>query len=317
MTGIDRRSLMGFTLAMAAVPKVVVAAGAETIALWPGRPPGARARLPNPARRPSRETEIFGIARPTIAIYRPARANGIGILVVPGGGYEYLAIDNEGSQVADRLTAQGYTAFVLTYRLPAEGWDDQADVPLQDVQRAIRIIRAGAARFGIDPAEVGVLGFSAGGHLAASLATGYDERVYRSVDAADRFSAKPAFAGLMYAVTTIELPETHVGTRTHLLGTAPDTVAVLRRSPLRHVDARTPPCFLVHALDDTIVPASCSLRWLDACIAAKVPVEAHILHSGGHGFGVHLPTAEAGSLWPDLFDRWVRAQQAIIRRGSS
>jgi acetyl esterase/lipase len=311
MTDIDRRTLIALSLTAATLPATIAAAAeAETIPLWPGRPPGARATLPTPGRKPTAEARVTGVARPTLVVRRPAKANGIGVLVIPGGGYGFVSLDNEGNRVADRLTAQGYTAFILTYRLPAEGWDAQSDVPLQDAQRAMRLIRTGAARFGIDPAKVGVLGFSAGGHLAATLATAYDERVYTPVDAADRQNARPAFAGLMYAVTTLELPDTHAGSRENLLGKTADDVAVLRRSPLRHIDAGTPPCFLVHALDDDVVPASCSLRWLDACIAAKVPVEAQILQSGGHGFGVQLPDTQSGSLWPEAFVRWVPRQLA-------
>ena len=315
MMMLDRRTLLaGAATGLALSPVGVAdAQSGDVVALWPGRPPGALARLPmlkpeTHGTLPRTELWLRGIGVPTLTVYRPqGPASGIGVLIVPGGGYEFLSIENEGSAVAERLAGQGHTAFVLTYRLPAEGWQSQADVPLQDAQRAMRLIRAGAAGFGVDPARLGVVGFSAGGHLAASLATAYDERVYSPVDGADAQSARPARAALMYAVTTLELPETHRGTREHLLGDAPGAAAVARRSPLRHLDARTPPCFVLHAFDDPVVPVSCSTRWMEAAQRARVPIEAHFPAQGGHGFGMHLPESAPASLWPDLFDRWVRA----------
>lgn len=322
-TILSRRSLVGVALSAGLVPSLVSASAAtaseaalsqpEELRLWPGLPPGARSTLPRPVRqmRPGRagpEAWLTGIATPTLTLHRPRAPTGVGLLVMPGGGYEFLAIQNEGTNVARRLCEAGLTVGVLTYRLPAEGWDRRQDVPLQDAQRAMRLFRAAASRLGIDPGRIGVAGFSAGGHLAASLATGYAEPVYQPVDAADAGSARPAFAGLMYAVTTLELPDTHRGTREHLLGTAPEAAAVARRSPLRQVDARTPPCFLLHALDDPIVPPSCSLRWLEACRRAGVPVEAMLPQRGGHGFGVALPDSESASIWPLAFTRWIAEQ---------
>lgn len=172
---------------------------------------------------------------------------------------------------------------------------------MQDAQRAMRLLRARAPGL----ARYGVLGCSAGGHLAATLATGHGERVYAPVDAADREGARPDFAGLLYPVTTLALPDTHAGSRAHLLGPDPSPAAVARRSPVEHVGKGTPPCFVLHSFDDTVVPVACGLRWVEACRAAGVPVEAHLLERGGHGFSVHLPPGNPGALWPGLFDRWV------------
>ncbi|WP_374944283.1 alpha/beta hydrolase [Sphingomonas sp.] len=307
---VDRRMLLGGAMA---VPLSASAAGAQAaparIALWAGPPPGAtsppprfHAELRRSHDKP--ETWLTGIAVPAIEIYRPMRSNGVGLLSIPGGGYAFLAITNEGSEVARVFTALGYTVAVLTYRLPAEGWRDRADVPLQDAQRAMRVFRAMSARLGLT--SIGIAGFSARGHLAASLATGHDEDVYTPADAADRLSARPDFAALIYPVTTLVLPDTHAGSREHLLGTAPGKAEVARRSPVLHVDARTPPSFLLHALDDDIVPVACSLAWLAACRAAAVPVEAHLIEAGGHGFGVGLPTGNSGALWPEQCHRWIR-----------
>ena len=316
---VDRRTLMGAAaIAWAAsatasqrLPFGPAPKSVARIALWPDSPPGARSTLPKLARElhgePGRqEMWITGVAAPVIDVHQAAKSNGIGLLALAGGGYGFLSIQNEGTSVAHRLTELGYTVFVLTYRLPAEGWADQSDVPLQDAQRAMRLIRTNAARFGIDPARAGVIGFSAGGHLAASLATAYGEQVYQPVDAADRQDARPAFAGLFYAVTTLEKPVTHAGTRDHLLGTDPSAALVKHRSPVLHVDAKTPASFVLHALDDPVVPPECSLIWTSACRTAGVAVETHLPQRGGHGFGISLPSTNPASLWPSLLDLWIQ-----------
>jgi len=315
---IDRRTLLGTALAAAVAAPLVAQPPAmpawppkEGVRLWPGRPPGAAAMLPKPdlqlhgtAAQP--DLQLRGVAEPILYVLRPARPNGVGLLTIPGGGYAYEAVSHEGLDVAARLGALGYTVFLLAYRLPGEGWQHRSDVPLQDAQRAIRLIRAGAGRYGVDPKRIGVLGFSAGGHLAASLTTAFGETVYAPVDAADRLAARPDFSGLMYAVTTLRLPDTHRGSRDLLLGPDPSPTLVDHRSPVLHVDVHTPLCFLLHAFDDNVVPPSCSEQWLAACQARNVPVEAHLIRVGGHGFGVGLPDANPGSLWPQLFDRWAR-----------
>jgi acetyl esterase/lipase len=282
----------------------------EHIPLWPKSPPGAPSRLPIFAPtmngpHGARELWLRGIAGPELQVYRPARADGSALLVLPGGGYEFLSVQNEGLDVAERFNAERSTVFVLAYRLPGEGWVERHLVPLQDSQRAMRLIRSRAADFRIDPARLGVIGFSAGGHLAADLATAFAQRTYAPVDEADRLSARPAFAALIYAVTTLRPSESHPGSRDHLLGDNPPAPLVDARSPVLHVAAGTPPCFLVHAFDDGTVPVANSLDWIAACRAAKVPVEAHLFGEGGHGFGLHLPANLPGARWPDLFAAWI------------
>ena len=151
-----------------------------------------------------------------------------------------------------------------------------------------------------------MVGFSAGGHLAADLAVAHAEAVYRPVDAADRLSARPAYAGLVYPVTTLRPEGTHGGSMDTLFGEAPPPALIDARSPVLHVDAQTPPAFLVHALDDPVVPLENSLQWIAASRAAGVAVEAHLFASGGHGFGLHLPAHLPGSRWPELFNLWLR-----------
>jgi len=170
----------------------------------------------------------------------------------------------------------------------------------------MRLIRSRASAFDIDPARLGVLGFSAGGHLAGDLATAYDRQVYQRVDAADAQSARPAFAGLIYPVATLQPPIAHAGSRDYLIGPDQPGALVADRSPLLHVNAATPPCFLVHAFDDDLVPVANSIQWIAACERAEVPVEAHLFGKGGHGFGLHLPKDMPGSRWPELFGLWMR-----------
>lgn len=282
----------------------------ERFPLWPGSPPGAP-RTPvapdwtmNNA-PPNRELWIRGVAMPEVHVFRAARPDGSALLSIPGGGYEFLSVQNEGLDVAERFNAERATVFVLTYRLPAEGWTNRALAPLQDAQRAMRLIRSRAGELGIDPARLGIIGFSAGGQLAADLAVSHAEQTYAKVDEADSLSARPAFAGLIYPVVTLGA-DTHGGSRDNLLGPNTSSELIAARSPVLHVSAATPPSFVVAAFDDGTVPIANSLEWIAACERAKTSVEAHLLAEGAHGFGLHLPRDNPGSLWPDLFALWTR-----------
>ena len=282
----------------------------ERFPLWPGRPPGPPAKeiVPNWTMNgtpPNRELDIRGVPFPEVHVFRPARPDGSAMLALPGGGYEFLSVQNEGLDAAERFNADRSTVFVLTYRLPAEGWQDRSLAPLQDAQRAMRLIRSRATDFHIDAARLGVIGFSAGGHLASDLGVSFDQPVYKPVDAADQLSARPAFLGLIYPVTTLEAG-THGGSRDNLLGPNPSAELIARRSPVLHVSGATPPSFLVAAFDDGTVPVDNSLNWLEASRRAKTSVEAHLFAEGGHGFGFHLPRDNPGSRWPDLFALWMR-----------
>lgn len=253
-----------------------------------------------------RELWLRGVSRAEVHVFRPAKADGSAILSLPGGGYGFLSVQNEGIDVAQHFNALGTTVFVLVYRLPGEGWDDRHLVPLQDAQRAMRLIRSRAAEFRIDPARLGVIGFSAGGHLGADLAVAYEERVYAPVDQADAFLARPAFAGLIYPVISVGPRTGESRSGVGLLGPSASSAIIDARSPVLRVDGKTPPCFLVHSIDDPVVPVENSLEWIAACRAANVPVEAHLFQSGGHGYGLHLAKNMPGSAWPDLFASWMR-----------
>jgi len=255
---------------------------------------------------PNRELWIRGVPFPEVHVYRPARPDGSSLLVLPGGGYEFISIQNEGLDPAERFNAERTTVFVLTYRLPVEGWSNRSLAALQDAQRAMRLIRSRAADFRIDPERLGVLGFSAGGHLAADLAVSHSDLTYKAVDGADQLSARPAFVGLVYSVISLDTKISEGSSSPNLLGPNPSPQLVAARSPATHVTAQTPPSFVVAAFDDGLVHIENSLIWIDACRRAKVPVEAHLLAEGGHGFGLHLPRENPGSRWPDLFALWMR-----------
>jgi acetyl esterase/lipase len=277
---------------------------ASTIALWPGEPPGRAGFAPKPLPADAPAVFLRNVARPDLHVFLPTHPNGHGVLVVPGGSYTFVSVANEGVDPASRMTARGFTVFVLTYRLPGEGWERRSDVPLQDAQRAIRVIRSQASRFKIDTERVSVLGFSAGGHLAATLATRHMEQTYAGVDGADRLSARPFAAGLAYPVITMMSPWTHEMSRKALLGDTPTDADIKRRSAELHVDGATPPTFIVHAMDDKAVPVENSLRLMNAMREAQRPVEAHLFQEGGHAFGVGYPNTSSG-LWTDLFGAWL------------
>ncbi|MCU6453689.1 alpha/beta hydrolase [Sphingomonas sp. A2-49] len=310
MDELTRRSLIGGAAALAVAGRAATAQGGapdERVPLWPGRIPGDLGKRPvrkvndrsKTPGAPDRWTT--GIDVPALVVRRPAQPNGAAVLLVPGGGYGFLAYDNEGTEQARWLNALGVTCFILLYRLPSEGWGERRLVPLQDAQRAMRVIRAGAARFGIDPRRVATIGFSAGGHLAGSLATRFAEPVYAPVDAADRLSARPDLAGLIYPVVSMDAAITHQGSRNNLLGPTPAAAEVEAASVERRVGADTPPVFLVHASDDGTVPVANSLTLYAALLTAKRPAEMHLFDEGGHGFGTRLPKTTPASAWPTLF----------------
>lgn len=252
---------------------------------------------------------IAGITRPDLTALLPVKPNGAAVVIAPGGGYVRVVLDKEGVELARWLNGLGVTVFLLKYRLPGEGHEHAADVPLQDAQRAVRLVRFHAQEWGLDETRIGFLGASAGGHLAASIGTGYAREVYVPLDAADRKSARPDFLLLLYPVVSMQSELAHPGSRNSLLGKQPTAERVDAYSPDRHVTASTPPAFLVAARDDKVVPIGNALRLQAAFERAKVPIEMALYDQGGHGFGIRdtwgLPVAE----WP------VRAADWLARIG--
>ena len=285
--------------------------------LWPGTPPGgAGVRLGAPVLKPEAHAHppagwLSNIQTPALRLFRPARPTGAAALVIPGGGYGFLSLTKEGDEIARWLNGLGVTAFVLLHRLPAEGWADREAVPLQDAQRAMRLIVARAGELQIDPRRIGVIGFSAGGHLAGSLLTKWDAQVYAPLDAADRLSARPAWAGMIYPVVSLQGRFGHVGTRGNLLGAHPSREQERAWSVDVHVAPGQSPTFLVAAADDATVPVQNSVAMFSALKAADVPAELHVFQHGGHGFGLRLPAATPASAWPRLFEAWARADGLI------
>lgn len=283
----------------------------EIVPLWPGTPPGGDGvKLEVRIVERSADTAAFhdryvdSIGTPLLAVFRPDKPDGSAVLLAPGGGYVRIVIDKEGEETARRLNASGVTVFMLRYRLPGEGWADGKDVPLQDAQRAMRIIRANAQKYGIDPHRTGVLGFSAGGHVAASLATRPYDTVYKPVDEVDSEDARPAFAGLMYPVITMG-PGAHMGSRDKLLGPNPPQALIDAYSCEKLVTRKTPPSFICFAADDdTVPPMANGMAMFNALRSARVSAELHVFEEGQHGFGIRLAEGKPPSVWPDLFLHW-------------
>jgi acetyl esterase/lipase len=323
MTAIDRRTLItaaalsGLAAPAAAATlgqSIPVPQGFTRFPIWKGPAPGGEKvtvkeeealRKPD---GPADDSFFAHIVTPTLTMLRPARPNGAAMLLIPGGGYTRVAIGHEGYAIARRFAEAGYTCFVLLYRLPADGWAAGADAPLQDAQRALRVIRSLAPREQFSPERIGVIGFSAGGHLAAWLSTRAPRETYAPRDAIDREPLNLSVAGLMYPVIMMEGPDVHQGSRTQLLGPNPSPERMKAYSMnMDVVTTGAPPVFLAHALDDRSVPPENSLAMFAALRALKVPTECHLFENGGHGFGLLPPTSPAAPvLWPDLFLSFAR-----------
>ena len=307
---IDRRSLLlKATATLLASPAWSQTSGSQDrIALWPGEPPGGGG--PRGAVDVSRKGAVSNVVRPELAVVRPDKPNGAAVLVAAGGGYRRISMANEAFPATSWLVAYGITVFVLTYRLPAEGWTAGPLAPLQDAQRAIRLIRSNAHRYGIDPDRLGVLGFSAGGHLLGMAAARSAFRSYPPVDAADDLSARPSAAALIYPVISLEPPYDQTATRRSLIGDHPGTQAAEVWSVQTHVRAGCPPIFLVQAADDPIVDPANSEMMAKACRDASVPVEFDLLASGGHGFGMGRSSTPSAA-WPGFYANWLHRLRLI------
>jgi acetyl esterase/lipase len=270
--------------------------------LWPDGAPGAKGEAEGD--------------KPTLTIYLPPQetATGAAVVICPGGGYGHLAMDHEGHQVAQWLNSFGVAGVILTYRHRNSGAGYGHPAPLQDAQRAIRTARGRAKEWGVDPNRIGILGFSAGGHLASSAATHFNESFYEPRDAIDRASCRPDFAVLIYPVVTLKDPFTHVGSRVNLLGREPDPQLVETLSNETQVTPQTPPTFLLSTWEDTAVPAENSINFYLALRKAKVPAEMHIFLKGPHGFGLGANRGPVAA-WPGLCQKWM-GESGFLKAGS-
>ena len=263
----------------------------QTFPLWQGRAPAALGDAPEDV--------------PTLTIYMPPNTTGpmTAVIVAPGGGYRALSMNKEGRIPANYLNSLGIAAFVLKYRL---GPKYHHPVELGDMQRAIRIVRARAAEWHIAPGRIGVMGFSAGGHLASNASVDFDRGNSAAADVIDRASSRPDFAILGYPVITLTEPWTHQGSRTNLLGENADSGLARRLSTDTRVTADTPPTFLFHTNADTAVPAENSIHYFLALRKAGVPAEMHVFKDGAHGAGMPMNDT-ALSEWPKVLANWLRA----------
>jgi acetyl esterase/lipase len=261
----------------------------EPMALWPSGAPGTLG---------SSDEDT-----PTIAAFIPAsNPTKTAVVIAPGGGYVHLSMIKEGADVAAWLNAHGVAAFVLRYRL---GPKYHNPIELGDAQRAMRTVRAEAAKYGIAPDHIGMWGFSAGGHLTASEGTMFDAGNPAAMDPIEQQSSRPDFLVLAYPVITMEDPYVHKGSRTYLLGDSPTQELMDAMSPDQHVTAQTPPTFLFSTTDDKTVPVLNSVMFYTALVKAGVPAEMHIFQHGGHGSGL-APANPQLKPWTDMLIKWMR-----------
>ncbi len=266
----------------------------EPILVWPVEAPGETGEIGPEQEQPGRPGDdtirLTNVSRPTLSVFLPPpeKNTGAAVLICPGGGYRILAFNKEGTEVAQWLNSKGVAGIVLKYRVPARKGRPQYEAPLQDAQRSMGLIRQNAQAWRIDPQRVGMLGFSAGGHLAATLSNHYLERAYPRIDAADALSCKPNFAFLIYPAYLVERQD------------------LTKLAPEMNVRPETPPTFLAQTEDDG-VHVECSLYYYLALKNAKVPAELHIYPKGGHGYGLR-PSANTVSSWPHRAGEWMEAQ---------
>ncbi|KUG09502.1 alpha/beta hydrolase [Solirubrum puertoriconensis] len=252
---------------------------------------------------------ISGVTVPTLTVYLPAKPDSAqaAVIICPGGGYVRLATEHEGHEVAKAFNEAGVAAFVLKYRLPDDACMTNKElVPLQDAQQAIKLVRDNSRKWNINPSRVGVLGFSAGGHVASSVGTKFGQAV---IPNAANTNLRPDFLILGYPVISFSDNLAHPGSREHLIGKTPAADRVVAYSNDRQVTAQTPPTFLMHAADDKSVPVGNTLAFFQALQHHQVPAEMHIYQRGGHGFGLHNPTSP--DKWFERALNWMRSNRLI------
>ncbi len=252
---------------------------------------------------------VSKVSHPDLTIFLPAgkKATGAAVVICPGGGYINLAMGYEGTEVAERLNESGIAAFVLKYRMPDDSTMFQKEIgPLQDAQRAIQLVRSRAAEWGIDPRRIGILGFSAGGHLASTAGTHFSKNY---ISNPGQISLRPDFMILVYPVISFTSPIAHMGSLHSLLGPHPSFAEIVAFSNEKQVTDQTPPAFLVHARDDNTVPYANSLVFADSLKSHHVPVELFLFEKGEHGFGMHNSTSK--QRWMDYCIRWLKKEHFI------
>ncbi len=308
----DRRAVIGLGAALlSGLPRAALAANEplQTFPLWPEGIPDTTALTLAPGFAGPVDNRIAtGIAAPAMSLVSPEKPDSSALLIVPGGGYMQETIDVEGFEIARRFAEAGITCFVLSYRLPNEGWTQGPLAPIQDIQRAMRLIRANAAKLDLDVMRVAAIGFSAGGHMVSTLAARSSEDFYKPVDAVDKLDARPTVFATGYAVITMELPFAHEASREHFLGKSATDAQRAAWSVERFIKEGMPPGFLFACNDDPYVPVENTTLLADAMRARRITREVHLFESGGHGFGLRAPANSTAGTWPDLFLRWGRTR---------
>jgi acetyl esterase/lipase len=289
------------TTALAVAPAAEQAALHKVELLWPDGAPGAKGDEDGD--------------KPSLTIYLPSEENATGtaMVICPGGGYDHLSMDREGHQIAKRLNSMGIVGFILKYRHRGVGYGHPA--PLQDAQRAIRIVRSRAKEWGVDPKRIGIIGFSAGGHLASSAGTHFQNNYYEPSDAIDESSCRPDFMILLYPVVSLAEWCAHGRSRKNLLGDSPDEELVKNLSNEKQVTPETPPTFLVHSNQDKAVPAENSIYFYLALRKAGVPAEMHIYQHGSHGSAIEDKYGVI-STWPERCEDWMRGRGLLGKKNS-
>lgn len=286
----------------------------EEIRLWPGTPPG-NGKVTGPEKVGTEGAgygAVSNIATPRMRVYRPATPNGAAVLVAGGGGYFRIQLWKESTPAAEWLQARGFTVFELIYRLPNDGWD--STTPFMDAQRAMKIIRARAGEFGVDPGRIGIMGFSAGGHLAGFTAYQPARALYSGVDAYEKVSARPDFAVLLFPVVTLRKPYDTTRTRREIIGDKASTKAEAEWSLDTWAGKDAPPTIIFASADDPTTPPGHGILLFETLIAAGASAELHLFRDGGHGWGLGKPD-QVISQWPALFEHWARSLKIIEKQG--
>ena len=284
----------------------------ETFLLYPNGAPGLikGVQIPEDSQTTDGITLVKDITKPELYVYQPKnKTSDAAVIICPGGGYSVLAIDHEGYDIAAWFNDRGVTAFVLKNRLPQDELFENAEIrPLQDAQQAFRIIRKNAARYRISPDKIGIMGFSAGGHLASTASTHFDTQVGEITDA--MVSVRPDFSLLIYPVITFSTVNTHSGSRDNLIGKNPTQEKIDLYSNDLHVMTNTPPAFLVSTADDFVSPEN-SILYFQACRKNNVPVEMHIYEKGGHGYALKKKGLGPVETWPARMEDWMRERKLM------
>lgn len=322
----DRRGLMqagslaalltgsGLPASTLAAAQTGAAGYSEEILLWPRTPPG-NGKVTGPEKIGTEGTGLGAMSNIAVArmrVYRPAKPNGAAVLVAGGGGYFRIQLQKESTPASEWMQTNGFTVFELIYRLPNDGWD--AAAPFMDAQRAMKIIRTRAGEFGIEPAKIGIMGFSAGGHLAGFTAYQPSRVLYGGADRFENVSARPDFAVLLFPVVSLRKPYDTTRTRREIIGEKPTTKAENEWSLDTYASKDAPPTIIFASANDTITPPGHGILLFEKLTAAGADAELHMFRNGGHGWGLGKP-GQVIRQWPRMFETWAKSIKILEKQG--